>query len=235
MLKRQKTKGFTLIELLVVIAIIAILAAILFPVFARAREAARASSCKSNLKQIATGILMYTQDYDEVLPHGGNSSPVAPSRWHQLIDPYVKNAAVFRCPSYGSGTTRRGYGTNINLMDWNSALAMADVQAPADTVLAADAAQCNSNVTTDHNPLNWVNYQTDQTDWQFTPPRDRGDGATGRYTNTGGNETRRPIPRHSEMCNIAYLDGHVKAEKLQRLLGPLPDGGTGTLDYFDRN
>lgn len=64
----MKEKGFTLIELLVVIAIIAILAAILFPVFARAREKARQTSCLSNLKQLALGVLMYTQDYDEILP-----------------------------------------------------------------------------------------------------------------------------------------------------------------------
>ena len=66
--RRDRQSGFTLIELLVVIAIIAILAAILFPVFAQARENARKSNCQSNLKQIGTGILMYAQDYDEVSP-----------------------------------------------------------------------------------------------------------------------------------------------------------------------
>ena len=65
---RMRASGFTLIELLVVIAIIAILAAILFPVFAQAREAARKSSCQSNLKQIANGVMMYSQDYDETMP-----------------------------------------------------------------------------------------------------------------------------------------------------------------------
>src|SRR6478735_5809147 len=88
-----RRKGFTLIELLVVIAIIAILAAILFPVFAKAREAARSTVCKSNLKQIATAIQMYAQDYDEVLPFGGGSG-AAPNRWYQLTDPYIKNTGV---------------------------------------------------------------------------------------------------------------------------------------------
>ncbi|PQV64349.1 prepilin-type cleavage/methylation domain-containing protein [Abditibacterium utsteinense] len=91
-------KGFTLIELLVVIAIIAILAAILFPVFGRARENARRSSCQSNLKQIGLGILQYTQDYDETFPNiVSNSEPYY--GWVQLINPYIKSYQLFQCPS----------------------------------------------------------------------------------------------------------------------------------------
>ncbi len=99
--------GFTLIELLVVIAIIAILAAILFPVFARAREKARQASCESNLKQLITGTLMYAQDYDEAFPcwerdtDDESLSPLHPGR---AIYPYVKNLAVFACPS-GDGVS----------------------------------------------------------------------------------------------------------------------------------
>jgi len=89
----MRRKGFTLIELLVVIAIIAILAAILFPVFARAREKARQASCVSNVKQITLGILQYVQDYDEDLPpmrHG----------WDWIVEAgYIKNRQIFRCPS----------------------------------------------------------------------------------------------------------------------------------------
>jgi len=94
-------RGFTLIELLVVIAIIAILAAILFPVFARARENARRSSCQSNLKQIGLGIVQYTQDFDERMPTaGGNNCAAAdPITWRAKIFPYVKSAQVFVCPS----------------------------------------------------------------------------------------------------------------------------------------
>lgn len=93
-------KGFTLIELLVVIAIIAILAAILFPVFAQARESARKSSCLSNLNQMGKSVLMYTQDYDERFPmvYGANGS-VARAAEYLLCYPYIKNVDVWRCPS----------------------------------------------------------------------------------------------------------------------------------------
>ena len=98
MLQRWKKKGFTLIELLVVIAIIAILAAILFPVFAQAREAARKSSCQSNLKQLATAVMMYKQDYDEVFPaHRWPDATHDP--WWWQIQPYTKNAGILVCPS----------------------------------------------------------------------------------------------------------------------------------------
>ncbi len=92
-------RAFTLIELLVVIAIIAILAAILFPVFAQAREKARATSCLSNTKQIALAVNMYTQDYDET--YAMNLYFVAPNVWVSFYDahvPYVKNADILRCP-----------------------------------------------------------------------------------------------------------------------------------------
>src|SRR5438874_9564256 len=92
---RGRTQGFTLIELLVVIAIIAILAAILFPAFARARENARRSSCQSNLKQIGLGMAQYTQDYDEMLP----SCQMGGQGFDTLINPYVKSAQVWKCPS----------------------------------------------------------------------------------------------------------------------------------------
>ena len=96
-----KTKGFTLIELLVVIAIIAILAAILFPAFAKARESARRISCVNNLKQIGTGIMQYSQEFDEMLPPGING---ANSCWATVTQPYIKSADVFRCPSNTTGT-----------------------------------------------------------------------------------------------------------------------------------
>ncbi len=96
-------KGFTLIELLVVIAIIAILAAILFPVFARARENARRASCQSNEKQIGLGILQYTQDYDEKLPFACDDASGA-SPWQYTIQPYVKSVQLFQCPSFTSTT-----------------------------------------------------------------------------------------------------------------------------------
>jgi prepilin-type N-terminal cleavage/methylation domain-containing protein/prepilin-type processing-associated H-X9-DG protein len=92
-------KGFTLIELLVVIAIIAILAAILFPVFARAREKARQTSCLSNMKQLVLAFQMYCQDYDETTPLNMDYTTPEISRWYNTLTPYIKNDQLYRCPS----------------------------------------------------------------------------------------------------------------------------------------
>src|SRR5690349_22952387 len=96
----MKRRGFTLIELLVVIAIIAILAAILFPVFAQAREKARQTSCLSNTRQYATATLMYTQDYDETFPPNSYlSGGVCVATFYSVVNPYVKNSQITQCPS----------------------------------------------------------------------------------------------------------------------------------------
>ena len=120
----MKRNAFTLIELLVVIAIIAILAAILFPVFAQAREKARQTSCLSNEKQIGLGIMMYAQDYDEMYPmayyyvNGANSGN-GYVQWTGLVDPYVKqlkgNSTIWVCPSH----PLRGFAPT-NFVDGNA-------------------------------------------------------------------------------------------------------------------
>lgn len=109
---RSRPRGFTLIELLVVIAIIAILAAILFPVFAQAREAARKTSCTSNLKQIGVALGMYTQDFDECFPWAASNLSTPTTTWYDLVEPYVKvgasgfgytggvQAPFYICPSF---------------------------------------------------------------------------------------------------------------------------------------
>src|ERR1700712_6152221 len=106
-IKTQTRQGFTLIELLVVIAIIAILAAILFPVFAQAREKARQASCVSNEKQLALAVLQYTQDYDERYPIGMTSGGAdwgdINNYWVGKILPYIKSTQVFACPSDPDG------------------------------------------------------------------------------------------------------------------------------------
>ena len=128
-LSRSRGRGFTLIELLVVIAIIAILAAILFPVFARARKQARKTMCISNCKQMGLGVMMYTQDYDETYPSAQwhMELPTWPSpayqRVHLLCQPYIKNTQVGICPEdtqvYTWANQRMSYGYH-GPGGWNS-------------------------------------------------------------------------------------------------------------------
>lgn len=164
----MKRKGFTLIELLVVIAIIAILAAILFPVFAQAREKARQASCTSNTKQLGLAFLMYAQDYDEIYPTAWNNWPR--TVWAHDIQPYVKNLQLMTCPSRPTrsfsgrvGTSypadeadrRMGYGINTSCGWYSSSrggicvsghngpgrerLSLAAAVAPAELVMAGDS------------------------------------------------------------------------------------------------
>lgn len=229
MLAKGIRRGFTLIELLVVIAIIAILAAILFPVFAQAREAARKSTCQSNLKQIGSAIAMYVQDYDETfptspLPNNGTlyinppDSTVTPPAanspryqvWSQLIQPYVKNWKIFRCPSAGNqidiyavGTfsytelfsyTFNGYLTNYSLAGVLAPAKNIQVWEGIGNVAMKNASQCNPALT------NLNVYRT------FTPG-----GSTSAYYNFGYIPNQRTnVTFHAGGLNYLYSDGHVK-------------------------
>jgi len=157
----MRKKGFTLIELLVVIAIIAILAAILFPVFAQAREKARGISCLSNCKQLGNAIMMYTQDYDEcyipyITYYGPNNECAPQYQWPANLQTYIKNTGVYQCPSAPrvSGTWAyrcAGYGVNyrhlMRCTRWPAGMSgpcvtprsLASIQRPADTIVLGDA------------------------------------------------------------------------------------------------
>jgi prepilin-type N-terminal cleavage/methylation domain-containing protein/prepilin-type processing-associated H-X9-DG protein len=227
--QRKKRAAFTLIELLVVIAIIAILAAILFPVFARARENARRASCQSNLKQIGLGVMQYTQDYDERLPIGLNTDgpvyfngqlwPQFTLRWTNLIDPYTKSTQIYTCPSQSEFDI--GYGLNVNLVSFSFARSLVEIPDVAGTALAVDAADVGASPGS--NPNEYKGVATNH--WNWDPPGawTGGPNFGSGYTATGGPQ-RRSVPRHFDGPVILYADGHVKWMRNDRFLGPLPEG-----------
>jgi len=209
---RGKKSGFTLIELLVVIAIIAILAAILFPVFARARENARRTSCLSNVKQIALGIFMYSQDYDEKLPtyyvnldgaanYQSGADADSDKGWAQTMQPYLKSTQIFQCPSESGAPTAAEIESGAEYSDYwlnleASGKSDATFDYPSQTVLLGDggagsaayiASGCSST----------------------------GVDADGHCTAHAGTNVHAYIPgggatRHLDGTNFGFADGHVK-------------------------
>jgi prepilin-type N-terminal cleavage/methylation domain-containing protein/prepilin-type processing-associated H-X9-DG protein len=228
---RTKLKGFTLIELLVVIAIIAILAAILFPVFARAREAARASACKSNLKQISMGMLMYAQDFDETTGHTWINDPTGTiTSWKFYLQPYIKNLEVMKCPS--SGIKGTGFFSNYGMYTGIARQSLAIIRSPAETVMFCDAGRMNVAIGNGNDPDTWQ--ENASSDWEVAYCRRFNTttvGQQGEWSN--GNGPRRPLGRHNLLVNVAFFDGHVKAMNAKQLIGPLtsawgaPGGGDG--------
>ena len=204
-------KAFTLIELLVVIAIIAILAAILFPVFARAREKARQTSCLNNVKQITLGYIMYAQDYDERLPASyllGN--PTSNSSWYGMIEPYLKNTQILGCPSEISSYWL-GYGQNYRYLTngWpgNSGYSgggcpLGLIAKPAETVAIADSGQHLLSGG------GWSWGMTYVVDWYVEP--------AGYFV----------YVRHNKTANVGFCDGHAKSEN---------EGYVTNRDNFDLN
>lgn len=207
--------GFTLIELLVVIAIIAILAAILFPVFAQAREKARQTACLNNEKQINLGILQYIQDYDECFPVSvvnRSATPAAGTQigWVDGIQPYVKNLQIFQCPSEpapanldprNAGYT--DYWINKNASDGGQTLPQ--LAYPGYTILIGEGGSANSTPlanATARFRSNGCNGAGDTTTLDPTLPVCPGPGLA---TNLAGGGIR-----HSQGMNLGFADGHVK-------------------------
>ena len=211
----MKRRGFTLIELLVVIAIIAILAAILFPVFAKAREKARQSSCSANLKQIGLSVLQYVQDYDERFPPLYTvTTGISGGYMHtpELVYPYVKNAQLFTCPSESLGQAFDNgivcnYGYNQSRVpglspSFDGCLPMAKIEDPSGTLMWIDDTNLYAGpyggVPNPYTPGVGVPQWDD-------PGLDTPDSTT--MPNT------RARNRHNEMHNTVFTDGHAKALK----------------------
>jgi len=148
----MRHRGFTLVELLVVIAAIAVLAAILFPVFARARANARRASCQSNLKQLGIGVAQYTQDYDEKFPiyfNGDNTQSALPLGWADMLTPYTKSLQILQCPDESrppstlpASTDYCDYGYNLFLGHNGTIVAgtsLSSLSQPSLTVLMLDS------------------------------------------------------------------------------------------------
>jgi prepilin-type N-terminal cleavage/methylation domain-containing protein/prepilin-type processing-associated H-X9-DG protein len=252
----RKRTGFTLIELLVVIAIIAILAAILFPVFAQAREKARQSGCLSNLKQIGTGLMMYAQDYDEAYPcnwFGGLWATTPNGRmykWMDAVYPYVKNEQVFSCPSDGSARKKYIYYKNLpresetnwgsyctNTAYWDpgpgtpaSSEATDNASVRRTTTLSAVARPADTFWAGDGNgsfQLAWPNIGG-QPKITPGPPRMLGNARDGGLLREGA-----LLERHTGKLNVIWADGHATATGLDRLTEQATDGPTrGAYRYF---
>lgn len=230
--QNQNRVGFTLIELLVVIAIIAILAAILFPVFSRARESARKSSCGSNIRQVQLAIGQYTQDYDERHPHtwfGYSSSGTnyVLYRWQDAVSPYIKNLQLFDCASApkawafvpdpnplavdnvanGSYAGNVAYwgGSGITGVSANHPFGFRPLPAivePAGTFMTWDAWASRFEE-------GWMNAASQPTSYDAAASPPGLVLAGGGYV-IGG--------RHMDGGNFSYVDGHVKWQDLKNLL-----------------
>ena len=201
----MRKRGFTLIELLVVIAIIAILAAILFPVFAKAREKARMASCQNNLKQLALAVLQYIQDYDERTPCGCGWGADAGNGWGRgkyragwwiRIQPYVKNTQVFFCPSQGRRPQKywhlpiwRSY-SRVQFLNYP----IARLYKPAQVILFGDGVHSAVEY-----PRGMAAYDCGAcADWII-----------GRWCARSKFDGPSEFP-HNEGNNVAFFDGHVK-------------------------
>ncbi|MFN3651589.1 MAG: prepilin-type N-terminal cleavage/methylation domain-containing protein [Armatimonadota bacterium] len=217
--KHRIRRGFTLIELLVVIAIIAILAAILFPVFAQARDKARSTACLSNMRQLGSALQMYLQDYDETFHKGANMRGMPAmngfganskidgwDNWPWFYGPYVKNVGVFDCPTSPDDTyelTRTNWGNDGNYAYNYSGLTrdegtppriLAELDDPSGTFVFFDSG--DTQVRAGNN--DWPGL-LEELDLNLTC----GENRFSRYT-------KESALRHAGRLNMVYADGHAK-------------------------
>ncbi len=226
----QRAKSaFTLIELLVVIAVIAILAAILFPVFAQAREKARQANCLSSLKQISLAMLLYSQDFDGTLPRNRfafKSSDVCNSRgqaltWRSVIQPYVKSYAFWKCPSNPNrNMPSEDADKNISQSYAANGVIFHAVADPAQNLkirprtLASFQEPATSMVL-----LESVSAFPDFGDWVGNAPGPSGKGGVWCGTNGEGTALGK-FQTHGDILNWGFLDGHARALKDSALWQP---------------
>lgn len=224
---KPHSRAFTLIELLIVIAIISILAAILFPVFARARENARRTSCLSNLKQIGLAFLQYTQDYDEAYPL--TSYGATNISWTIGANPYMKSIQLFRCPSDNGSVwnvpaappTDNYYTTSYLMNAWMAGSKeppafdrLSSIQSPSVVALLTESNRGNSTDVVaggDHfHPFFWGD-----------TPEEENSYMNGVTWNSSRQETKEiPLTQHMDGFNIGYADGHVKWHKWPQVWPP---------------
>ncbi len=229
--RQVRRRAFTLIELLVVIAIIAILAAILFPVFARAREAARATSCKSNLKQIGTAFMMYAQDYDETMVSGRPADPHtaaltnyhAYNGWPSHLQPYTKNKQMFYCPSSPAAKPADYLNPAVNptvaypaqhyAYNWDFWACGAGIGSDGAGGRSLAAVQAPADILLVSDATNGTRFFVSSTNTMAS--------ATAIVSSTN---------RHSEGINIAFGDGHVKFMNSKSVIARFVPGTGSTLN-----
>ena len=242
-------RAFTLIEILVVIAIIAILAAILFPVFARAREGGRRASCQSNLKQIGLGVAQYVGDYDETYPlledsgAGGlflTGTPTTLSNkqtWIDRVFPYIKSRQVFHCPSIGGATggqseqfahygftayTERRCNGDLQFAGQSGIMKSAEIARASEVILMSDYREGYP-----HKAGVWAVSAVCFTEASYliTPGAYVGNPEQTAMCDGGTDCSNWPVdPRHLEGANYAFFDGHVKWLGITHLDNGTPNG-----------